>query len=113
MPLIRIQTNTFIENYGKLSEALTVLASEWLNKPKKYIMVMFMPELSMTMAGNFEPCAFIEFSSISLERSQIKPISIGLTNYISRELNIRSDRIYIEFKNAEAECWSCDGVTFG
>lgn len=113
MPLIRIQTNTPIPSGTGFNESITCASSEWLGKPKRYIMVQLLPEMRMTMAGQSDPCAFIEVISIALSRSQIKTVSSELTKLISRELAIKSDRIYIEFKNGEAENWCWDGVTFG
>lgn len=113
MPLIRIQTNTLIPNASVFSEALTNVASEWLGKSRRYIMVQLFPEIQMTMAGLTDPCAFVQFSSISLSRNQIKTVSSELTKMLSRELSIKGDRIYIEFNNVIAENWSWDGATFG
>lgn len=113
MPLIRIQTNSCVGDHSRFLEVLTVSASEWLGKPKRYIMVMLLSDLKMSMAGNTEPCAFVEFISIGLAKNQIKTVSNQLTKFLSKELEVKCDRIYIEFKNAEAENWSWDGSTFG
>lgn len=112
MPLIRIQTNIAVENSGDLSQELTILASEWLEKPRKFIMIQFMPEINMTMAGTNDPCAYIEFTSISLTGNQIKTISKELTRFINKSLNVKCDRVYIDFKNAKADHWSWNGATF-
>lgn len=113
MPLIRIQTNSCVADQLKFMEVLTALAAEWLGKPKRYIMVMFLPDQKMSMAGNPEPCAFVEFVSIGLAKNQIKTVSNQLTKFLSKELGVKCDRLYIEFKNADAENWSWDGSTFG
>lgn len=97
----------------KFSEAITLASSEWLGKPRRYIMVQLFPSIQMTMAGQTDPCAFVEVASIGLSKNHVKTISSELTKMICRVLSIKSDRIYIEFKSAEAENWSWDGSTFG
>ena len=114
MPYIKIQTNRTVD--GELKEKLllgvSALASSALKKPERWIMTALEEGVPMTFAGDTAPCAFIECKSVGLPENEVRDLSAGLTGYITEELDILPDRIYIEFKNARGALWGWDGGTF-
>ncbi len=114
MPCIIIRTNQKISEQQKLltCQSTSALISSLLAKPERYVMAIMEHPVSMTMAGTNEPAAYIELKSINLPEQQTTELSRQICQYISKQLDINGQRIYIEFSNAQRHLWGWDSKTF-
>ena len=114
MPYLKIQTNHEATNAAKqeILRKASVLLAKNLGKPEKYMMVRFDPAQPMLFAGSADPCAFLELKSIGLPENRTEALSRLLCQLLSDELQIPSERIYIEFTDAKDSMWGWDGGTF-
>jgi phenylpyruvate tautomerase PptA (4-oxalocrotonate tautomerase family) len=114
MPLLKIQTNVEIPEEAKISllHDASAKVATILGKPERYVMVLLEANPHMLFAGDNSPLAFLELKSIGLPTDQTSAISDALSNLINQHLSIPSDRIYIEFTNAERHMWGWSGGTF-
>lgn len=114
MPILKIQTNQPVDDVTRavlLAEAsLTVTAA--LGKPERYVMVAIEPTAAMIFAGNMAPLAYLELKSISLPVSRTASLSQALCHLMNKTLGIPSERIYIEFAEADGKMWGWNGGTF-
>ena len=111
MPLLNISTNAKIKNEQKLLAKSSDFISSQIGKPENFVMIQLNHSLSMYFAGTDELCAFIEIKSIgSLFPSQMsKPIC----EFLSSELEIPTERIYIFFQDVDSSQWAWNSRTFG
>ena len=115
MPYLRIQTNRSVEPEAGavlMSRASSLLSAQ-LGKSESYIMVSIEDEAPMIFAGNPEPLAYLELKSIGLPDDLTPALAEALCTLLGEELGIPSDRIYIEFANAERHLWGWNGRTLG
>ncbi len=114
MPLLKIHTNRSLDasTQTALLHKASATVAERLGKPERYVMVTLDADRPMLFAGNDAPLAYLELKSIGLPDNSTTTLSAALCDLISDELNIPSDRIYIEFSNAERQMWGWDGRTF-
>jgi phenylpyruvate tautomerase PptA (4-oxalocrotonate tautomerase family) len=114
MPYLKIQTNREIDDGAKKQTLIRASAriSELLGKSTRYVMVAFAPRHAMVFAGSTDPCAYLELKSIGLARGETATLSEALCDLIHRELGIPTDRVYIEFADAERPMWGWNGKTF-
>ncbi len=114
MPLLTITTNQEIDN--SLSKSLLKQASEtvatMLGKPERYVMVSLSYNPQMLFAGDDGALAYLELKSIGLPQDRTAEFSQILADLISQQLTIASNRIYIEFSDAERHLWGWNGKTF-
>lgn len=113
MPYLKIQTNQTIatdQAETLLREASKLVAKE-LGKPESYVMVALTPPVPMLFAGSTEPTAYLELKSIGLPESRTAELSEALCHLMAN-LNIDSNRVYIEFADAPRTMWGWDGRTF-
>lgn len=114
MPFLKLNTNVAIsepQNQQLLTELSQLMASH-TSKPENYVMIQITGGLTMSFAGNNQALAYMECKSIGLSSLQVKTLSDALTKYISLELMIPGNRIYIEFTNCPAELWAWNGKAF-
>lgn len=114
MPLLCVTTN--IEIAADARDAFVASASQLtadlLGKPERYVMVQLQTGQAMRFAGTAEPLAYCELKSIGLPVERTSDLSQALGNLILKKLSIPTDRIYIEFSNAERNMWGWNGTTF-
>ncbi|TAJ13186.1 hypothetical protein DMA11_09830 [Marinilabiliaceae bacterium JC017] len=114
MPLFKLSTNKSIDSQKQqefLQKASSLIA-EKLGKNEQYVMTLCVPGLPMTFSGKEEHCAYCELKSIGLQPNQTPVLSKAISLLIEEELNIPSERIYIEFSNAERAYWGWNKSTF-
>ena len=111
MPLLNISTNKEIKNEQMLLSKSSELISSLLNKSEDFVMVKLTDSLKMFFSGTNESCCFIEIKSIgSIESSKMsKPIC----EFFSNELEIPSERIYVNFQDIDSNQWAWNCRTFG
>lgn len=114
MPYLKISTNISLDKESKISLATkgSVLLSQILNKPESYIMVEVKSNSTILFAGKTDAAAYLELKSIGLPESGTKALSAQLCDYISTQLEVPSDRIYIEFSSAAKHLWGWNNSTF-
>jgi hypothetical protein len=66
----------------------------------------------MRFAGSNDPLAYLELKSIGLPTDRTTEFSQTLCDTLSQQLQIPTDRIYIEFSDAERHLWGWNGATF-
>ena len=111
MPLINVRTSRSVLNSEDLLKCLSLKLSELTGKPENYVMTCLESSCNMTFAGNSDPCCFIEIKSIgALSPSKMSKV---LCDYISKELEITSNRIYIQFEDVQPHLWGWNASTFG
>ncbi len=114
MPYLLIRTNQNIDA-GQQTEVLaaaSICVAEQLGKPEQYVMVSLHQRQAMLFAGSDAPLAYLELKSIGLPENSTTQISKALCQLINTLLGIDTDRIYIEFSNAERHMWGWDEGTF-
>ena len=114
MPYIKIQSAAPIADQEKaaLLKDVSKQLAQLLGKPESYVMTAYQGAEAMTFAGDESPCAFLEVKSIGLPASATASLSKALCDLISRNLDIPTSRVYIEFANAPGAMWGWDGRTF-
>ena len=112
MPLLNIKTNKNVADKNQLALAASELTARTLGKPESYVMVCVEDQQSLVFAGNDQAAAYLELKSINLPESKTAEISSSLCQFISEQLGIDENRIYIEFSNAARHMWGWDGATF-
>lgn len=114
MPLLQIHTNqqltadlqtTFLKQASKT-------VAEALGKSEQYVMIRLNQGQPMLFAGSNAPLAFLELKSLGLPEENTTQLSATLCELIQSQLTIPSDRIYIEFSNAQRHMWGWDRRTF-
>ncbi len=115
MPYLKLNTNAPIasQQIPKLLNELSKLMAQETGKPERYVLVEMTENKAMLFAGNDEPLAFLECKSIGLSTNQAKSISASVSRVLNENLQLKGDRIYIEFSNCPGEFWGWNGSTFG
>ena len=111
MPLLSISTSQEINEKKLFLKNCSQMVSKLTNKPERYVMVRLFDQMPMYFDRDQSPSCFIDFKSIgSLNPSQMsKEISI----FISNQLGINVNRIYICFEDIDPSNWGWNGETFG
>jgi phenylpyruvate tautomerase len=115
MPLIKVQSTASpdAKTVGILLKNLSAKLAQHLGKPESYVMTAFAGDVPMTFAGSPDRVCFLEIKSIgTMKPEQTKAMSQDFCHAISQALEIPSDRIYIEFADAERHLWGWKGTTF-
>jgi len=114
MPYLKVQTNVEFSKDAKdqILGNLTDLISKELGKPEQFIMVVIQASQSMIFGGSFDPVIYIELRSIRLPEAHTKSLSGSISRLIMDQMNIKSDRIFINFVNVEPHMWGYNSSTF-
>jgi phenylpyruvate tautomerase len=115
MPYLKLNTNVTAvsQQSPKLLAELSKLMAQETGKPERYVLVELNENKAMLFAGTDTPLAYLECKSIGLSASQAKSISAAVSNLLKEQLQLNTDRIYIEFSNCPGEFWGWNGSTFG
>lgn len=112
MPVLRIHTNTLIDNPATLIRKASRMLATALGKPERYVMVMAAGGQALCFAGSDAPAAFLELKSLGLSTGQTATLSDTLCSFIAAELEIDPARIYIEFAAPERAMFGWNRGTF-
>ena len=114
MPVLSVATNIELaaEAGADFIAAASSMTAELLGKPERYVMVHLQSGQAMSFAGSTEPLAYCELKSIGLPVERTTDFSRQLCELIQQQLSIPTDRVYIEFSNAERNLWGWNGGTF-
>lgn len=115
MPYIKLRTNQSIskQQAPEILTQLSQLMAKETGKPERYVMIELDGDREMIFSGNKEPLAYVECKSIGLSNEQAKSLSASISQILETYLQIKADRVYIEFSNCSAEFWGWNGSTFG
>ena len=114
MPYIKIETNTTVDKTQArdfIKKASAYIAG-MLGKPEQWIMLAFHDRVSLLFNGNDKPSAYIELKSIGLMESSCAVLSEKICDFITGELGIPPERIYIEFWNINGKMFGWNRTTF-
>lgn len=114
MPLIQVTSNISLSEAEKINALQTIskAAAEMLGKSEDYVMTSW-SFAKMTMAGSDTPAVFINFHSIRLPVEETSRLSKELCERLSLAVEVRADRVYINFHDVEPSMWGWNGKTFG
>lgn len=117
MPLLNLFTSAAParppERAALLARLSTLLARE-LVKPERYVLVALEPRAEMSFGGSTDPACYAELKNVgTLSAARVEELSRTLCDELAHGLGVASDRIYIEFTNADGSLWGWDGGTFG
>jgi len=101
MPLLKIHSNTPIQNSHTLLAKASSKLAEILGKPEKFVMLSLEHNPEMIFGGSDAPLLYIELKSIGLPRDKTREISSKLSEFLHQETGVPVDRMYIEFADAE------------
>ena len=111
MPYLNIVTNQAISDENALIKAASQTVSQATGKPESYVMVTIESKTAMSMAGNSDPAAFLDYRSLGLP-SDRAAFSDALCQLISDQISVKGDRIYINMTDAERQNWGWNHSTF-
>jgi phenylpyruvate tautomerase len=112
MPLLQIQTSA-VAKPSDLLEKLSGELARQLEKPEAYVMVTLTHVPEMLFGGRPDPTCFAVLKNIgTFTPAQTQKLSAMLCERLSAALAVPSNRIYIEFVNAQGHLWGHDGDTF-
>ena len=111
MPLLTVSTSIEINEKKLFLKNCSRLVSKLTNKPEQYVMVRLFDQTAMYFNMDQSPSCFIDFKSIgALNPSEM---SKEISTFISNEIGIPIDRVYVCFEDIRASNWSWKGKTFG
>jgi len=117
MPLIKVQTSVTAPETNKSEELLKQLSAslaKHLGKPESYVMTALEANVPMTFAGTTDPVCYVEIKSVgSMRPQQTQAMSQDFCEQINQAIGVPTNRIYIEFADAQGYLWGWDGRTFG
>ena len=114
MPLLQITSNIPLSDPEKNNalQTLSKAAAELLGKSEDYVMTSWV-SAKMTMAGTDAPAVYLSFQSIRLPQESTSALSKELCERISLTVDVRPERIYINFQDVSPSLWGWNGKTFG
>ncbi len=114
MPLLQVTSNISLSDTEKVNalQTLSKAAAELLGKSEDYVMTSWTTG-RMTMAGTEAPALYLDFHSIRLPAEETSRLSKELCERISLAVEVRRDRIYINFHDVAPAQWGWNGKTFG
>jgi len=116
MPLLQLHTSAQrgeTRDSIELLKELSVLLARELGKPEAYVMVSCQRDVELLFGGSAEPACFATLKNIgTFTPAQTEKLSALLGERLSRALGVATNRIYIEFVDAQAHLWGYDGGIF-
>ncbi|MGB0409161.1 MAG: phenylpyruvate tautomerase MIF-related protein [Opitutales bacterium] len=114
MPLLQVTSNIALSEAEKSNalQTLSKAAAELLGKPEDYIMTSW-TTAKMTMAGTDAPAVYLDLHSIRLPEDATTRLSKELCERLSLIVEVRPDRIYLNFRDVVPSLWGWNGKTFG
>ena len=117
MPLLQIHSS--VQTIEKLTleeihrEGAKILSHE-LGKSLEYVMVVVNAGSSISFAqDSSKPSAYLEVKNIGeLSPAVTAKLSMQLCELISQKLGVETNRIYIEYQEAQRHQWGWSGQTF-
>lgn len=114
MPYLSIQTNQILneDKTQTLIKKTSLAVAELLGKPESYVMVALQASTPMVFAGSDDPAAYVRLKSLGLSERSTADFSKSICSLMCAELNIKPERIYVEFSAPERHMWGWNNTTF-
>ncbi|WP_319584444.1 phenylpyruvate tautomerase MIF-related protein [uncultured Pseudodesulfovibrio sp.] len=112
MPFIKVETNIDVSDKAACLKGLSALAAEMLGKPESYVLAVLEPGKSLSFGGTVEPAAFVTLDSIGLPEDRTPEFSASICAFLTRELGVQANRVYIAFGDIQRHLFGWDGGTF-
>lgn len=117
MPVIIIKSTTIKPPAAvkeQVHELVEEVLSKILKKSRDYVMSILEFDQSISFAGkNSTPSSYVEIKNIGkLTQETTEALSREITNIISKNFEVRPERVYIEFQQSERHMWGWNGGTF-
>jgi phenylpyruvate tautomerase PptA (4-oxalocrotonate tautomerase family) len=114
MPTCIIRTNVQPSSdlITRLLNATSAELAGLLQKPERYVMVLFDSVQQALFAQTDAPLAYLELKSLGLDEAKTPELSAALTRLIQTHLAIPADRVYIEFAAPARHLFGFNGSTF-
>lgn len=114
MPLLQVTSNIALSDTEKANalQTLSKAVAELLGKPEDYVMTSW-TTTKMTMAGTDAHAVFVDLHSIRLPEENTSQLSKELCERLSLTVDVRPDRVYINFNSPAPNMWGWNGKTFG
>ncbi len=110
MPYMHIETNQACGDAEQFIKQASQTVAHISGKPESYVMVSLASNQIMSMGGNTEPAAFIDYRSLGLPDTTA--LSDALCQLIHDQFNIAGDRIYISMTDSPRQNWGWNHSTF-
>ena len=111
MPLLSITTSEKVDDKNLFLRDCSHLISQLTKKSEQYVMIRLFDQTPMYFDKDQSPSCFIELKSIgSLNPSEM---SKEISRFISKQIGIPINRVYINFENINPSNWAWNGKTFG
>ena len=111
MPLLSVSTSIKIEDKNLFLRNCSHLVSKLTKKPEQYVMVQVFDQTLMYFDKSQNPSCFVDLRSIGSINPSVMAKEISI--FISNEIGIPINRIYICFEDINASNWAWNGKTFG
>ncbi|CAE6431842.1 hypothetical protein BN14_00019 [Rhizoctonia solani AG-1 IB] len=110
MPAIVLTTNVKPKDEAHEKE---LFSAETLNKPEKYISVVYNYVGTLSFHGSFDPAFLLHITSLgNINPEANEKYSKALFDYFKQKLNIPGDRGYITFYDPGNAYLGHEGTTF-
>lgn len=110
MPYIHIETNQTCDDSDDFIKQTSKTVARVSGKPESYVMVSLATNQTMSMGGNTDPVAFIDYRSLGLPDTTA--LSDALCQLIHDQFDIAGDRIYISMTDSPRQNWGWNHSTF-
>ena len=111
MPLLTVTTSIDIKEKNLFLKNCSHQVSKLTNKSEQYVMVRLFDQIPMYFDGELSPSCFIDLKSIGSLKTSL--VSEELSIFISNQIGVPINRIYIFFGDIDASNWAWNGKTFG
>ena len=114
MPLIQVHLNTNApDNLSEFQNTLSEVVATGVDKSENYVMTRVAANQAISFGRSTEPAAYVEVKNIgTLTPTQTGELSGKICKAIEACTAVKSDRIYIEFADAQRHLWGWNGRTF-
>tara|TARA_Y100000589_G_scaffold325110_2_gene362445 strand:- start:123 stop:458 length:336 start_codon:yes stop_codon:yes gene_type:complete len=111
MPLLSVSTSIKIKDKDLFLKNCSHLVSKLTNKSEQYVMVRLFDQIPMYFDRDQSPSCFIDLKSIGSLNPSVMSKEISI--FISDQIEVPADRVYIHFEDINASNWAWNGKTFG
>jgi len=111
MPYLNIVTNQTVPNETALLNIASKTVAKAASKPESYVMVSIEEKANLMMGGSDAPVAFLDYRALGLP-SDRSAFSDALCAFVTEQLGIEGDRIYISMTDSERQNWGWNHSTF-
>ncbi|CDO65569.1 macrophage migration inhibitory factor [Plasmodium reichenowi] len=116
MPCCEVITNVNLpdDNVQSTLSQIENAISDVMGKPLGYIMSNYDYQKNLRFGGSNEAYCFVRITSIGgINKSNNSALAHQITTLLVSNLNVKSRRIYVEFRDCSAQNFAFSGSLFG